>query len=133
MGNKIDQHGIHPIGPTLDAITRTSVPSNVTELQSFIGMVNHYGQTTVYKTKTSTQFIMCSGMGRNRRLLHFQKFGIFCPLLLLSTHSHDPCQCGRESDLPTCGPPFSFSAHLAGSAVTLAGLSTNPGVTIILI
>ena len=39
---KIDHHGIHPIGPTWDAITRVEVPSNVIELRSFIGMVNHY-------------------------------------------------------------------------------------------
>ena len=35
---------MHPIGPTLDVITRAKVLSNVTELRSFIGMVNHYGQ-----------------------------------------------------------------------------------------
>ena len=28
---------------------------------------------------------------------------------------------GGESDLPACGPPASFSVHLAGSAVTPAG------------
>ena len=44
LGHKIYHHGIHPIGPTLDAITRAKVPSNVTELRSFIGMVNHYGR-----------------------------------------------------------------------------------------
>ena len=41
-------------------------------------------------------------------------------MLLLSTHSHDPCSVG-ESDVPACGPPASFSVHLASSAVTLAG------------
>ena len=41
-------------------------------------------------------------------------------MLLLSTHSHDPCQWG-ESDVPACGPPASFSVHLASSAVTPAG------------
>ena len=40
--------------------------------------------------------------------------------MLLSTHSHDPCQ-WRESDVPACGPPVSFSVHLASSAVTPAG------------
>ena len=40
--------------------------------------------------------------------------------LLLSTHSHDPCWWG-ESDVPACGPPASFSVHLAISAVTPAG------------
>ena len=28
---------------------------------------------------------------------------------------------GGESDVPACGPPASFSVHLAGSAVTPAG------------
>ena len=64
--------------------------------------------------------------------------------LLLSTHSHDACynnnnnniclksniqtssvDCappsGGESDVPACGPPASFSVHLASSAVTPAG------------
>ena len=44
LGHTIDHHGIHPIDPTLDAITHAKVPSNVTELRSFIGMVNHYGR-----------------------------------------------------------------------------------------
>ena len=44
LGHKIDHHGIHPIGPTLDAITHAKVPSNVTEVRSFIDMVNHYGR-----------------------------------------------------------------------------------------
>ena len=43
-----------------------------------------------------------------------------CRLLLLSTHSHDPCLWG-ESDVPAYGPPASFSVHLASSAVTPAG------------
>ena len=32
-------------------------------------------------------------------------------VVLLSTHSHDPCS-WRESDVPACGPPASFSVHL---------------------
>ena len=62
LGLKIDHHGIQPIGPTLDAITRAKVPSNVTELRSFIGMVNHYGrfikQLSTKLRPRSTQFIM---------------------------------------------------------------------------
>ena len=40
--------------------------------------------------------------------------------LLLSTHSHDPCQWGKYN-LPACGPPASFSLNLASSALTPAG------------
>ena len=44
LGHKIDHHGIHPIGPTLYAITHAKVLSYVTELRSFIDTVNHYGR-----------------------------------------------------------------------------------------
>ena len=37
-----------------------------------------------------------------------------------STHSHNHCWWG-ESDFPACGPPVSYSVHLASSAVTPAG------------
>ena len=50
-------------------------------------------------------------------------------ILLLSTHSHDPCFWG-ESDLPACGPPAGISVHLASSAVNPVALSTNRGVTV---
>ena len=35
LGHKIDHRRIHPIDPTLDAITHAKVPSKVTELQKF--------------------------------------------------------------------------------------------------
>ena len=38
-------------------------------------------------------------------------------LLLLSTHSMTLAS-GRGSDIPSCGPPASFSVHLASSTVT---------------
>ena len=41
-------------------------------------------------------------------------------LLLLSTHSLDPCLWG-ESDHPAFGPPASLSFHLASSSITPAG------------
>ena len=45
---------------------------------------------------------------------------LFITFLLLSTHSHDPCQWG-ESDVPAYGPPASFFVHLTSSAVSPAG------------
>ena len=42
-------------------------------------------------------------------------------LVLLATHFHDPCYLG-ESDVPACGPPASFSVHLASSAVYSGGV-----------
>ena len=42
-------------------------------------------------------------------------------LLLLSTHSPDPCMWVGESDHPTVGPPASLFLHLASSSITLVG------------
>ena len=43
-------------------------------------------------------------------------------MLLLSTHSLDPCLWGgAESDHPAFGPPARFSLHLANSSITPAG------------
>ena len=76
LRHKIEHHGIHPIGPTLDAITHAKVPSNVTELRSFIGMINHYGR---FIKQLSTKLrplhnLLCSGVQwhwRNSRVMHF--------------------------------------------------------------
>ena len=59
------------------------------------------------------------------KILNNKKCSIFITgkvdiVVLLSTHSHDPCQWG-ESDVPACGPPASFPVHLASSVVTPAG------------
>ena len=45
-------------------------------------------------------------------------------LLLLSTHSIDPCLWG-ECDHPPFGPPASISLHLASSSITPAGSVQN--------
>ena len=42
VGHKVDAQGVHPAGVTLQAIREARSPSNLTELRSFIGMVNHY-------------------------------------------------------------------------------------------
>ena len=44
LGHKIDATGIHAAGKTLNAITRAPAPTNITELRSFLGMINHYGR-----------------------------------------------------------------------------------------
>ena len=40
-------------------------------------------------------------------------------IMLLSTHSHDPCKWG-ESDLPICSPPTSFSTVCVAIDLTAA-------------
>ena len=44
MGHRIDAEGIHPSGETLSAVRDAPAPTNITELRSFLGMVNHYGR-----------------------------------------------------------------------------------------
>ena len=41
LGHKVDSQGVHPAGAILDAIHDARPPTNLTELSSFIGMVNH--------------------------------------------------------------------------------------------
>ena len=43
-GHKIDTQGIHAFGDTLKAVQDAPAPTNVTELRSYLGMVNHYGR-----------------------------------------------------------------------------------------
>ena len=44
MGHRIDAEGIHPSGETLSAVRDAPAPTNITELRSYLGMVNHYGR-----------------------------------------------------------------------------------------
>ena len=86
LGQKLDHPGIHPIGPTLDAITRAKVPSNVTELRCFIGMVNHYGRFLKQlstKLRPLQNVHACSGIGGNSKVMHFQTSERCCPILQL--------------------------------------------------
>ena len=42
MGFLIDANGIHPTTKKVEAITKAPVPTNVTQLQSYLGMLNFY-------------------------------------------------------------------------------------------
>lgn len=44
LGHVIDALGIHPMKEKTDAIQRASVPKNVTELRSFLALLNYYGK-----------------------------------------------------------------------------------------
>ena len=41
LGHKVDSQGVHPACATLDAMRYSRPPTNLTELRSFIGIVNH--------------------------------------------------------------------------------------------
>jgi len=44
LGHVINAQGLKPSGSKITAITDAPVPSNVTELKSFLGLVNYYGK-----------------------------------------------------------------------------------------
>ena len=44
LGHKIDAAGLHPLPDKVDAIVRAPAPRNVTQLRSFLGLVNYYSK-----------------------------------------------------------------------------------------
>ncbi len=44
LGHRIDADGIHATDSKLDAITKAPAPRNITELRSFLGLINYYGR-----------------------------------------------------------------------------------------
>lgn len=44
LGHVIDAMGIHPMKEKTDAIQKAAVPKNVTELRSFLALLNYYGK-----------------------------------------------------------------------------------------
>ncbi|CAC5378002.1 unnamed protein product [Mytilus coruscus] len=44
LGHRIDQYGIYPVESKVKAITEAPEPKNVTELKSYLGMLNYYNR-----------------------------------------------------------------------------------------
>ena len=44
LGHKIDAEGLHPLEEKVMAITRIPAPKNVTQLRSYLGMLNYYSK-----------------------------------------------------------------------------------------
>ena len=44
LGHRIDAHGVHVAPSKVEAIQQAPTPLNVTELSSFLGMINYYGK-----------------------------------------------------------------------------------------
>jgi hypothetical protein len=42
LGPEIDEKGFHPVEEKVDAVRKAPVPSNISELRSFLGMVQYY-------------------------------------------------------------------------------------------
>ena len=44
LGHRIDAEGVHTSASKVEAIVKAPAPKNITELRSFLGMVNYYGK-----------------------------------------------------------------------------------------
>ena len=44
LGHRVDKEGFHPVEAKVQAIKDAPAPTNVTELKSFLGMINFYGK-----------------------------------------------------------------------------------------
>ena len=44
LGHWIDKNGIHPLPQKMDAVMQAKSPTNVTELKSYLGLLNYYGK-----------------------------------------------------------------------------------------
>ncbi len=44
LGHVIDEHGLHPTEDKVKAIQEAPTPKNISELRSFIGILNYYGK-----------------------------------------------------------------------------------------
>ena len=44
LGHHIDAQGVHTVSSKVEAITKAPAPKKVTELKSFLEMVNYYGK-----------------------------------------------------------------------------------------
>ena len=44
LGHRIDAEGLHPTAEKVEAMKRAPCPRNVTELKSFLGIINYYGK-----------------------------------------------------------------------------------------
>ncbi|CAG2226134.1 unnamed protein product [Mytilus edulis] len=80
LGHRIDQYGIYPVESKVKAITEAPEPKNVTELKSYLGMLNYYNRFLpdlssklaplheLLKRKNNG-----NGTNHNKRLLNYQK------------------------------------------------------------
>ncbi len=55
VGHRIDEHGLHPMEDKVEAIINAPAPQNVSELRSFLGLINYYG---IFLANLSTSFAL---------------------------------------------------------------------------
>ncbi|RLJ22797.1 hypothetical protein DJ031_00255, partial [bacterium endosymbiont of Escarpia laminata] len=70
LGHRIDAKGIHPSGNALEAVRDAPAPTNVTELRSYLGMVNHYSR---FVPNLSTIMAPLHGLLKRESKWHWDK------------------------------------------------------------
>ncbi|VDH91897.1 Hypothetical predicted protein [Mytilus galloprovincialis] len=81
LGHRIDQYGIYPVESKVKAITEAPEPKNVTELKSYLGMLNYYNRFLPdLSSKLAPLHELLkreknngNGTNHNKRLLNYQK------------------------------------------------------------
>ena len=43
LGHTIDSHGIHTLSDRVEAVKKAPIPTNLSQLRSFLGTINYYG------------------------------------------------------------------------------------------
>ena len=72
LGHRLDEHGIHPTQEKVRAIRDAPEPKNITELRSFLGLINYYGKflSNLSMTLSFSSTRNRSGSGPLHRLKH---------------------------------------------------------------
>ena len=75
LGFCIDSQGLHPLPEKVRAIQDSPKPSNVTELKSFLGLVQYYSKflPNLSIVLAPLYRLLCKGYGQSQRGKHLQK------------------------------------------------------------
>lgn len=62
LGHKIDSQGIHPTNEKIECINKAPSPQNLTELKSYLGLLNYYGKFIhMLSAKLKPLYDLCKG------------------------------------------------------------------------
>ena len=70
LGHKVSKEGIQPLQDKVDAITNALAPTNVSELRSYLGMINYYQK---FLPNLSSVLAPLHGLLRNETCWHWGK------------------------------------------------------------
>ena len=63
LSHRIDKNGLHPTTEKVNAVVKAPRPQNVTELKSYLGLLNYYGRfiSNLSTTLQSLNKLLCIG------------------------------------------------------------------------